>query len=483
MTPTFTDCFIAVAVLWWITSLLQRKVHPPGPKGYPVVGNLFDLMVPEWWRNTVMWGSQYGDVVFLRSLGQPMIMVNSYDVAVDLFEKRSMNYSDRPTSVMVNELQQWDWMLSSLSYGEQLKKLRGPVQKFFESSNIQHYEDMQKNETQKLLRSLLRSPENYSQHLKTSLASSIMMVTFGHEIDSFDDLLVTLARMASDHVEMAMQQGLFLVDVIPWLKHLPKWFPGAGFQVIAENGAKLSHDLRYVPYRYAKDKVLTGSATRSFTSQQMEDCSRLSGKLTEDDEAVISATTGICYGAGASTTMSALMFFLLALTLHPDVQKRAQDEIDQVVGDSRLPELSDRPRLPYCSALLKEVHRWCPILPLGVAHATREADTYEGYYIPAKTIVIPNCWAMLMDPNEYPDPDAFKPERFLPDDGQRMPRDPTKIAFGFGRRVCPGKPLAENTIFLAATHILTVFNVSKATSEDGSVIEPIVKIHSDGVVR
>ena len=98
-----------------------------------------------------------------------MIVINSYDVAVELFEKKFMNYSDRPNSVMVNELyvtiiaqisgplytyhtsrQRWDWMLSSLSYGEEHKKLRAPVQKFFESSNIQQFEDIQKDEVQKL---------------------------------------------------------------------------------------------------------------------------------------------------------------------------------------------------------------------------------------------------------------------------------------------------------------------------------------------
>ncbi|KLO07636.1 O-methylsterigmatocystin oxidoreductase [Schizopora paradoxa] len=449
------------------------------------------------------WRKQYGDVVFLKTLGQPMIVINSYDAAVELFEKRFMNYSDRPSSVMINELQQWDWMLSNLSYGEQLKTYRTPVQKFFESSNILQYEDVQKKEIQKLLRSLLRSPENYLQHLKRSLASSIMMLTYGHEIDSFDDPFVSLARKSSDHMELALQQGVFAVDVIPWLKYIPKWFPGAGFQSIAETGVKLSHDLRYLPYYFAKDKVLSGPSKRSFISEQLDERTNSCNKLTEDDEAIISATTGICYVAGASTTGSAIMFFLLAMTLHPDVQKRAQDEIDRVVGFARLPELSDRDQLPYCVALLKEVHRWCPILPLGVAHATKEADTYDGYYIPARTIVIPNVWAMLMDSEEYPDPDVFRPERFLPEAGQPMPRDPTKVAFGFGRRVCPGKALGENTVrfslflslltadfelcddqvFLVATQILSVFDISKARDKDGSIIEPVVEIHSDGVVR
>jgi len=218
-----------------------------------------------------MWGNKYGGIIFLKSLGQSIIVINSYDIAVDLLERRSLNYSDRPNSIMVNELQRWDWFLSSMSYGEAFKRLRTPVQKFFESSNIVHYEDVQKNEVRKLLRSLLQTPTDYDLHIRKSMASTIMMITYGHEAESFDDPLVTLAKNASEHIDMALQQGVFLVDVIPWLKYVPKWFPGAGFQVIAEHGARLSHDLRYLPYFHARDKILSGGGTPSFISQQPTD--------------------------------------------------------------------------------------------------------------------------------------------------------------------------------------------------------------------
>lgn len=111
-------------------------------------------------------------------------------------------------------------------------------------------------------------------------------------------------------------------------------------------------------------------------------------------------------------SVSALVSFLLAMTVFPEVQKRAQAEIDQVVGNDRLPKLSDRMHLPYCKALCKEIHRfvfnghfyskrayvayaigrWSPVVPLGVAHSTREHDSYNGYFIPAKSVIIPNQW-------------------------------------------------------------------------------------------
>lgn len=94
-------------------------------------------------------------------------------------------------------------------------------------------------------------------------------------------------------------------------------------------------------------------------------------------------------------TISALSSFLLALLLYPDVQRRAQAEIDHVIGRSRLPAFSDRPRLPYVDAVCKELLRWRLVLPLGVAHATTEDGIYKGYFIPKGTTVLPNTWCVL----------------------------------------------------------------------------------------
>ena len=80
------------------------------------------------------------------------------------------------------------------------------------------------------------------------------------------------------------------------------------------------------------------------------------------------------------------------MALYPDVQLRAQEELDAVVGQNRLPDFSDRPHLPYVNAVIKEVLRWHVVLPLGVPHQTTTDEVYNGYYIPAGTVVCPNVW-------------------------------------------------------------------------------------------
>ena len=138
------------------------------------------------------------------------------------------------------------------------------------------------------------------------------------------------------------------------------------------------------------------------------------------------------------------------MTLYPEVQKRAQEELDAVVGTQRLPFLTDKPNLPYLRALVLELHSWQPLGPLGVPHVSTEADTYGDYVFPKGTVFIPNvrsvlrtrltylsdrpCRKFLHEPNVYADPWTFKPERFLAENGHIPEADPRSCAFGFGRR-------------------------------------------------
>jgi cytochrome P450 len=149
------------------------------------------------------------------------------------------------------------------------------------------------------------------------------------------------------------------------------------------------------------------------------------------------------------------------MTLFPEVQAKAQAEVDAVVGAERMPNIGDRERLPYCEALLTELLRWAPVAPIALPHAAAADGEFRGYFIPKGTVVMANIWCVLprpchmarlvvadaefargytRDTERYPDPERFSPERFLGAAPQANPRD---FIFGFGRRVCPGKQLAE----------------------------------------
>lgn len=145
---------------------------------------------------------------------------------------------------------------------------------------------------------------------------------------------------------------------------------------------------------------------------------------------------------------------------HPAVQAKAQEEIDQVVGRNRLPIFDDRENLPYFEAVFKEAFRWHVLAPTALPHVCIKDDICEGYLIPKDAIIVPNVWWFAHDPAVYPNPEVFDPTRFL---GPNPAPDPLTYAFGFGRRICPGKQFADLNIWLTMVrslvrpyHLLTV---------------------------
>jgi len=123
------------------------------------------------------------------------------------------------------------------------------------------------------------------------------------------------------------------------------------------------------------------------------------------------------------------------MVLNPDVMKKAQEELDRVVGKEQLPGFSDKDSLPYIDALVKELLRWNPPAPISIPRRVTQDDVYRGLFIPAGATVIENIWAVFRNPDIYPDPEAFNPDRFLKD-GETNPLvfNPEDRVFGSGRR-------------------------------------------------
>src|SRR5277367_672086 len=152
----------------------------------------------------------------------------------------------------------------------------------------------------------------------------------------------------------------------------------------------------------------------------------------------------------------------------PDVQKKAQDEINRVVGSDRLPTMADEPQLPYIRAMIKETLRWMPTTVTGaVPHATTKDDEYMGHFIPQGAGIMLNVWAIHMDETRHPNPREFRPERYENDcqtaaDSAANPNASQRdhFTFGSGRRICQGMHVAERSLFLGMSRILWGFNIT-----------------------
>jgi cytochrome P450 len=175
---------------------------------------------------------------------------------------------------------------------------------------------------------------------------------------------------------------------------------------------------------------------------------------------------------GSDTTSAVMAWLVLAMLAYPETQARAHAELDAVVGRARPPNFADYPHLPYIRAMVKEVLRWRPIGPLGVAHRSTEDDWYEGMFIPKGTICIPNAWHMNRDPEIFgKNTEHFDPARYLDASGDIAPgmceiKEQGHFTYGFGRRICPGRHMADNTLFINIAVLLWASKFER--KKDGS---------------
>lgn len=459
---------LATAVVSILCALLYLMRPPKGlPPGITGPRCLSELPKEKAWLKVQEWNRQYGDIASGYFLGSTTIIVGSAKIAAELLEKRSVNYSDRPQSVMAGELSGWGKIMLLSRYNDWFRTHRKWIAQEIGSYDlVKKFNGLIEFETRRFLQCVLDDPEQLQAHVRKNFTSIILRITYGYKTIEGDDPLVDLAHLANSQLSLSTAPGVYYVDLVHSLKYLPSWLPGAGFKRKAKEYAVVIRDLVEIPHNWLKNQLAAGTTLPSFAARLLS-----TPDLTEEFEDSVKWASATLYQGGADTANSVAYGFYLAMTLYPCVMKKAQAELDAVVGAKRLPTFSDRPNLPYLEALLTELLRWhCPA-PLTIRY-TGSDDTYEGYFIPGGSYVVVNIWAMLRDERTYTDPLEFKPERFL---GDNPEQDPRNACFGFGRRRCPGYFLGSSSVWLMCAQALAVFDISKRF-ENGVEITPEVNL-------
>jgi hypothetical protein len=309
-----------------------------------------------------------------------------------------------------------------------------------------------------------------TQHLKTEAGELILKVVYDYTIEPFEkDPLVDLVDEAMEQFSEATLPGRWMVDIFPFLQQIPSWIPGTGFKTTAVAWNKTLLNVANIPYTFAKQHGKHKQTSQAdFVTKSIEQAQQ-EKSLDSTDEHAIKWAAASMYLGGADTSVSTMNAFFLAMSMFPSVQAKAQEELDRVIGPTRLPIHADRENLPYLNAIVEEAQRWHPIAPMGLPHATDTEDNISGYRIPKDSLLLPAIWWFTRDPAVYHDPEDFKPERFLPPYNEPLA---TSFTFGFGRRICPGRVLADASLFLTFAQSLTVFRIEKQVSEDGKAVEP-----------
>ncbi|KAJ5572746.1 hypothetical protein N7450_009730 [Penicillium hetheringtonii] len=392
-------------------------------------------------------------------MGQTIVILNDIQTALELLSKRSAKHSSRPKLVFASEMVGWEHILAMQTYSERFRAYRKAMQPYLGSEQAAaQYNTLQEIESHRFLFRVLKNPNKLSEHIQTEAGAVILKIAYGYTIEPHErDPLIHMANLALERFSIAGTPGAWLVDMMPILKFIPAWFPGAGFKHKAQMWKKNLEDVADRPYKFVQKCMESGRYEASYLSNLFK--ANGCPSPGSEEETIAKWTSASLYTGGADTTVSAIETFFLAMALFPDIQRKAQAEIEQVLGSCQLPKMSDRSRLPYVDAVVKEVLRWHPVAPMGIPHMSTEDDIWNEYLIPKGSLLMPNIWGLMHDPLAYHDPMSFKPERFLVSDKQGPEMDPHGIVFGFGRRICPGRFLADNTLYLTVARSLAVFNV------------------------
>ncbi|KAH8977890.1 cytochrome P450 [Lactarius hatsudake] len=368
-------------VLWLIARRAQRAFRnlPPGPKGLPIVGDVLHIADLDWLASSQR-KDEYGDIPHFQFL-----VINSPRVAIDLLEKRSSIYSDRPHYICAGEFSTKNLLLTLTPYGDLWRRFRRVAVEGFYKSAVKHFHPIQGREALMLALALMKNPSTLRKHLQRHAWSIMFTVNYHFQpIDSEDDPFIVGLAKQTERLLHETSPGARLVEFFTWMRYIPSRF------------AKWKRDAEYW---FVQDSLMFGGHLGKVANDLVSSCNSGAsmgwiivstlGKwnLSECEQAWL---VGQMLSAGGETTSTTLLWWVLAMLAYPEVQTRAHAELDEVVGNARPPTFADLPSLPYIRAMVKETLRWSPTVPFGLLHASTEDDWYEGMFIPKGTLCFQN---------------------------------------------------------------------------------------------
>ncbi|XP_057597700.1 cytochrome P450 2D14 isoform X1 [Hippopotamus amphibius kiboko] len=457
---------VAVVLFLLLVDLMHRRArwaarYPPGPMPLPGLGNLLQVNFQDTLLSFRQLQRRFGDVFSLQQVWTPVVVLNGLAAVQEALVYRSQDTSDRPPWTVYEHLGYGPRSEGVIlaRYGSAWRE-----QRRFSVSTLRNFglgkkslEQWVTEEASCLCAAFADQagrPFSPSALLNKAVSNVIASLTFGRRFEYDDLLILKLLDALEDSLKEEYGFMRQVLEAVPVLLRIPglaaKAFPGQRAftalidELIAEN--RMTRDQAQPP-RHLTDAFLDkveeakGNPESSFNDENL--------RLVVAD----------LFSAGMVTTSTTLAWALLLMILHPDVQRRVQQEIDEVIGQVRRPELGDQALMPFTMAVVHEVQRFGDIIPLGVPHMTSCDIEVQGFLIPKGTTLITNLSSVLKDETVWKKPFRFHPEHFLDAQG-RFVKQEAFIPFSAGRRSCLGEPLARMELFLFFTSLLQHFSFS-----------------------
>ncbi|PCH42021.1 cytochrome P450 [Wolfiporia cocos MD-104 SS10] len=266
----YTACLGTIWAALYFSSKRRRSL-PPGPPGYPIIGNTLQIPEDRQWITFAEWGRKYGKIMYISALGQDTIILSSPDVVTELLENRGSMYSDRPTYHMAGELVGYGDTIVLLPNGNRLRASRKLVANALTKRDSAVLAGIYEDKVLNFLSRLLETPKEFSEHIQLLVASAVLQISHGYNVRNVNDDFLRIARRANHEYHMSIAPGAWLVELIPQsdgygrdlaVRYIPDWVPGAGFKRKARNWRKTVEWLKNVPY----DTVKMGAPQRASQS-------------------------------------------------------------------------------------------------------------------------------------------------------------------------------------------------------------------------
>nr|AAB94568.1 cytochrome P450 2D16 [Cavia porcellus] len=457
---------VAVAIFLLLVDLMHRRQrwaarYPPGPVPVPGLGNLLQVDFENMAYSCDKLRHQFGDVFSLQFVWTPVVVVNGLLAVREALVNNSTDTSDRPT-LPTNAL---------LGFGPKAQGVvgayNGPAwreQRRFSVSSLRNFGLRKKSLEQWVTEEAACLCAAFTNHagqpfcpkalLNKAVCNVISSLIYARRFDYDDPMVLRLLEFLEETLRENSSLKIQVLNSIPLLLRIPcvaakvlsaqRSFIALNDKLLAEHNTGWAPDQ---PPRDLTDAFLTemhkaqGNSESSFNDENL--------RLLVSD----------LFGAGMVTTSVTLSWALLLMILHPDVQRHVQEEIDEVIGQVRCPEMADQAHMPFTNAVIHEVQRFADIVPMGVPHMTSRDTEVQGFLIPKGTMLFTNLSSVLKDETVWEKPLHFHPGHFLDAEGRFVKRE-AFMPFSAGPRICLGEPLARMELFLFFTSLLQRFSFS-----------------------
>ncbi|XP_019642652.1 PREDICTED: cytochrome P450 2U1-like [Branchiostoma belcheri] len=465
--PTF---LLAVCACLLTYLYLQRPRNlPPGPRGWPLVGNLPMLAKSDFLPATFTeLSKQYGDVMTIWIGRVPNIVLSRYETIRTALVKRADDFSSRRIPPRIADIRgdattkdtakgvlfaaygpEWKHqrkfaLMTLRDFGVGKRSLEGKIS---EEANALVQEILSQNGQTFDLKSIVQN----------AVSNIICSIVFGRRFEYGDPDFLRLMRLLNTVVEARPSVGDRLTEVLPVFRYLP--LGNGQYSGKRPKGVEMFLALQ----EFCKEQIENHRQTFDPNDiRDFIDAFLLEQQRPQDEKARENFTDKQLqevlidlFLAGTETTATTTRWALLYMIVNPKIQEKVHQEIDSVLGQSP-PSYAQRNLLPYTAATIAEVQRIKPILPLSVPHAASRDTTLNGYNIPQEAIILVNLWSVHMDPELFPEPDSFRPERFLDQDGN-FAKHEALIPFSIGHRICLGEQLAKMELFMLFVSLMQRF--------------------------